>query len=48
MGSLHDDLNKYLKTDGVRILMDYEGVKIEPNRYVCVFFLFSLSFFQKW
>ncbi len=30
MGSLCDDLDKFLKTDGIRILIDSEGVKFEP------------------
>lgn len=30
MGSLKDDLEKFLKTDGVRILIESGSVKIEP------------------
>ena len=30
MGKLEDDLDKFLKTDGVRIVIDSEGAKAEP------------------
>lgn len=30
MGNLCDDLDKFLKTDGLRIIMDSEGVRTEP------------------
>ncbi len=30
MGNISDDLDKFLKTDGVRIIMDAGGVRTEP------------------
>ena len=30
MASLSDDLDKFLKTDGLRIIMDSKGVRTEP------------------
>ena len=30
MGCLNDDLEKFLKSDGIRIIMDTEGVRTEP------------------
>lgn len=30
MGCLNDDLEKFLKSDGIRIIMDADGVRTEP------------------
>ena len=30
MGNIRDDLDKFLKTDGVKIIMDAGGVRAEP------------------
>ena len=32
MGSLSDDLDRFLKTDGIRIIMDAGGICTEPLR----------------
>ena len=30
MGNISDDLDKFLKTDGVKIIMDSNGTRLEP------------------
>ena len=30
MGSLCDDLDKFLKTDGIKIIIDSKGTRVEP------------------
>lgn len=30
MGNLRDDLDRFLRTDGIRILMDSDGIRTEP------------------